>query len=116
MTAEKKPRVGVVGEILVKFLPAANNYVVDLLEAEGAEAVVPDLTDFLLKMLIIIIINVVPMVISYIDTANQPLYAFIWSFFGFGLLAAIGATLLWPEFKPFISNENVSKSDADSEA
>ena len=44
----KKPRVGVVGEILVKFLPAANNHVVDLLESEGAEAVVPDLTDFLL--------------------------------------------------------------------
>ena len=44
----KKPRVGVVGEILVKFLPAANNYLIDLLEAEGAEAVVPDLTDFLL--------------------------------------------------------------------
>lgn len=34
----KKPRVGVVGEILVKFLPAANNYLVDLLESEGAEA------------------------------------------------------------------------------
>ncbi len=48
MTDEKKPRVGVVGEILVKFLPAANNHIVDLLEAEGAEAVVPDLTDFLL--------------------------------------------------------------------
>ena len=44
----KKPKVGVVGEILVKFLPAANNYLVDLLEAEGAEAVVPDLMDFLL--------------------------------------------------------------------
>ena len=44
----KKPRVGIVGEILVKFHPAANNYLVDLLEAEGAEAVVPDLTDFLL--------------------------------------------------------------------
>ncbi len=44
----KKPRVGVVGEILVKFHPAANNQLVDLLEAEGAEAVVPDLTDFLL--------------------------------------------------------------------
>ena len=44
----KKPRVGVVGEILVKFMPAANNYLVDLLETEGAEAVVPDLTDFLL--------------------------------------------------------------------
>ncbi len=47
-TDEKKPRVGIVGEILVKFLPAANNYLVDLLEAEGAEAVVPDLMDFLL--------------------------------------------------------------------
>ncbi len=43
----KKPRVGVVGEILVKFLPAANNYLVELLEHEGAEAVVPDLLDFL---------------------------------------------------------------------
>ena len=42
----KKPKVGVVGEILVKFLPAANNYLVELLEAEGAEAVVPDLLDF----------------------------------------------------------------------
>ncbi|MCI9081891.1 MAG: 2-hydroxyacyl-CoA dehydratase [Lachnospiraceae bacterium] len=48
MTDEVKPRVGIVGEILVKFLPAANNYLVELLEAEGAEAVVPDLTDFLL--------------------------------------------------------------------
>ncbi len=37
----KKPRVGVVGEILVKFLPAANNHLVDLLESEGAEAVMP---------------------------------------------------------------------------
>ena len=48
MTDEKKPRVGIVGEILVKFHPVANNYLVDLLETEGAEAVVPDLTDFLL--------------------------------------------------------------------
>ncbi len=43
----KKPRVGVVGEILVKFLPAANNHLVELLESAGAEAVVPDLLDFL---------------------------------------------------------------------
>ncbi len=48
ITDEKKPRVGVVGEILVKFHPVANNYLVDLLESEGAEAVVPDLTDFIL--------------------------------------------------------------------
>ncbi len=43
----RKPRVGVVGEILVKYMPLANNHVVDLLEREGAEAVVPDLMDFM---------------------------------------------------------------------
>ena len=42
----KKPRVGVVGEILVKYMPLANNRLVELLEREGAEAVVPDLMDF----------------------------------------------------------------------
>lgn len=44
----QKPRVGIVGEILAKFAPAANNHLVELLESEGAEAVVPDLLDFLL--------------------------------------------------------------------
>ena len=43
----KKPRVGVVGEILVKYMPLANNHLVKLLEREGAEAVVPDLMDFM---------------------------------------------------------------------
>jgi predicted nucleotide-binding protein (sugar kinase/HSP70/actin superfamily) len=44
----KKPRVGIVGEILVKFSPAGNNHLVELLESEGAEPVVPDLIDFML--------------------------------------------------------------------
>lgn len=43
-----KPRVGLVGEILVKYHPVANNFAVDLLEQEGAEAVVPDLMHFVL--------------------------------------------------------------------
>jgi len=47
----KKPRVGIVGEILVKFLPLANNFLVELLEAEGAEAVCPDLLDFFMYSL-----------------------------------------------------------------
>ena len=42
----KKPRVGIVGEILVKYMPLANNHLVELLEKEGNEAVVPDLIDF----------------------------------------------------------------------
>ena len=47
ISREQKPRVGIVGEILVKFLPAANNYLAELLEKEGAEPVVPDLIDFM---------------------------------------------------------------------
>ncbi|MDO4619919.1 MAG: acyl-CoA dehydratase activase-related protein [Lachnospiraceae bacterium] len=46
ITDEKKPRVGIVGEILVKFSPTANNHLAELLEKEGAEPVVPDLLDF----------------------------------------------------------------------
>ena len=48
ITDEIKPKVGLVGEILVKFHPGANNNVVDIVEAEGAEAVMPGLLDFLL--------------------------------------------------------------------
>jgi len=44
----KKPKVGIVGEILVKFHPGANNNLIEYLESEGAEVVVPDFTDFML--------------------------------------------------------------------
>jgi predicted CoA-substrate-specific enzyme activase len=43
-----KPKVGVVGEILVKFHPDANNQLVRVIEKEGGEAVVPDFMDFVL--------------------------------------------------------------------
>ncbi|MEL1135224.1 acyl-CoA dehydratase activase-related protein [Desulfitobacterium sp. THU1] len=43
-----KPKVGIVGEILVKYHPTANNNLVELLEAEGAEVIQPDLMGFLL--------------------------------------------------------------------
>ena len=46
---EKKiPKVAIVGEILVKYHPTANNNLVKVLEKEGAEVVVPDLMDFFL--------------------------------------------------------------------
>lgn len=47
----KKPKVGVVGEILVKYHPNANNHIVEIIEKEGGEAVVPDLLDFILYTL-----------------------------------------------------------------
>ena len=48
LTDEVKPKVGLVGEILVKFHPTANNNIIDVIESEGAEAVMPDLIDFFL--------------------------------------------------------------------
>lgn len=48
VTNIKKPRVGIVGEILVKYHPLANNNLVELLESEGAEVISPDILDFLL--------------------------------------------------------------------
>ncbi|MDR1354921.1 MAG: acyl-CoA dehydratase activase-related protein [Propionibacteriaceae bacterium] len=42
----RKPRVGIVGEILVKFHPDANNNVVGVVEMEGCEAALPNLAEF----------------------------------------------------------------------
>ena len=44
----KKPKVGIVGEILIKYHPTGNNQLVKVLEEEGAEVCVPDLLDFFL--------------------------------------------------------------------
>ncbi|WP_202903349.1 2-hydroxyacyl-CoA dehydratase [Gorillibacterium massiliense] len=44
----RKPRVGIVGEILVKFHPDANNQIIAEIEKEGGEAVIPDFLDFML--------------------------------------------------------------------
>lgn len=48
ITKQVKPKVGIVGEILVKFHPTANNNLINLLENEGCEVFVPDLIGFLL--------------------------------------------------------------------
>lgn len=48
ISKQVKPKVGIVGEILVKYHPTANNNIVAALEEAGAEAVVPDLLDFFL--------------------------------------------------------------------
>jgi predicted nucleotide-binding protein (sugar kinase/HSP70/actin superfamily) len=46
-----RPRVGIVGEILVKYHAGANEHLIDIIEAEGGEAVVPDLLSFMLYCL-----------------------------------------------------------------
>ncbi|MDL2269861.1 2-hydroxyacyl-CoA dehydratase [Desulfosarcina sp. OttesenSCG-928-A07] len=47
-TEKRRPRVGLVGEILLKYHPDANNYAARVVEQEGGEAVMTDLMDFIL--------------------------------------------------------------------
>ena len=45
-TSIEKPKVGIVGEVLIKYHPFGNNYVADILEKEGAEVILPDFMGF----------------------------------------------------------------------
>ncbi len=51
VSSEQKPRVGMVGEILIKYHPDANNQTVQVIEAEGGEAVPTELINFVLYCL-----------------------------------------------------------------
>ncbi len=46
-TSIEKPRVGIVGEVLIKYHPFGNNFVAQKLEEEGAEVVLPDFMGFI---------------------------------------------------------------------
>ena len=46
-TSIKKPKVGIVGEVLIKYHPFGNNFVADKLEQEGAEVILPDFMGFI---------------------------------------------------------------------
>ena len=45
-TKKKKPKVGIVGEVLIKYHPFGNNFVANVLEKEGAEVILPDFMGF----------------------------------------------------------------------
>ena len=46
-TSVEKPKVGIVGEVLIKYHPFGNNFVVSKLEQEGAEVILPDFMGFI---------------------------------------------------------------------
>ncbi|MBR3077718.1 MAG: YesL family protein [Oscillospiraceae bacterium] len=55
-----------------------------------------------LKLLVLLFFHVFPLLLSYLDAQMMPLYAFIWTFFGFGAIAMLTAKLLLPQFKPLL--------------
>ena len=46
-TSKEKPKVGIVGEVLIKYHPFGNNFVANKLEEEGAEVILPDFMGFI---------------------------------------------------------------------
>ena len=54
------------------------------------------------KLLVLLFFHMFPMILTYSDAQDLPLYAFLWSFFGFGAIAMLSARLLLPEFKPYL--------------
>ena len=46
-TSKKRPKVGIVGEVLIKYHPFGNNFVANILEKEGAEVILPDFMGFI---------------------------------------------------------------------
>lgn len=57
-----------------------------------------------LKFIVIAFFDVFPLILTYSDRKDLPLYGFIWVVCGFGLIAMLGATLLLPEFRPFLDD------------
>jgi uncharacterized membrane protein YesL len=56
-----------------------------------------------LRLLVILFFNLFPMYLTYTDAQLQPLFAFIWFFFGFGAVAYLGACLVLPDFSVYLT-------------
>ena len=76
-----KPKVGIVGEILVKYHPTANNHVEKILFDEGAEVVTPDLMDFFMYMAYDDIVKYKILDGKWIDKAKSEIFIKVLEFF-----------------------------------
>lgn len=65
------------------------------------------------KAVVILFFDIFPFVLTFSDVQSLPLYAFLWVLCGFGLQAMLAATLLLPEFAPFLAaKEDDREEDA----
>ena len=55
-----------------------------------------------LKLIVLLFFHVFPLFLTYTDAQLMPLYAFLWTFFGFGAIAMLTAKLLLPLFAPHL--------------
>ena len=65
------------------------------------------------KAVVILFFDIFPFVLTFSDVQSLPLYAFLWVLCGFGLQAMLAATLLLPEFVPYLAaKEDDREEDA----
>ena len=76
-----KPKVGIVGEILVKYHPVANNHLEEFLTSEGAEVVMPDLLNFMEYMAFDAIVKHQLLDGSYLDKLKAEISIQVMEFF-----------------------------------
>lgn len=87
-----KPKVGIVGEILVKYHPTANNHVEKILFDEGAEVVTPDLMDFFMYMAYDDIVKYKMLDGKWIDKAKSEIFIKVLEFFRKPMCKALRAS------------------------
>lgn len=63
------------------------------------------------KALVILFFDIFPFVLTFSDLQMLPLYAFLWVLCGFGLQAMLGATLLLPEFEPYLTPKEEDRKE-----
>ena len=67
------------------------------------------------KAAVILFFDIFPFVLTFSDLQSLPLYAFLWVLCGFGLQAMLAATLLLPEFAPYLPTKEDDEEDASAE-
>lgn len=56
-----------------------------------------------ISMVLILSANIVPIVLTYLDRNNLPLYAFLWLLFGFAAITLFNSSLLLRQFRRYLS-------------
>ena len=64
-----------------------------------------------LNLIMIVFVHVVPMALTYMDLQRLPLYAFLWTFFGFAAVSLITVNLLLAQYMPYLDKKGETEVD-----
>ena len=67
-----------------------------------------------LRALLILVLNAGPMIWTYMDVVRMPLYAFLWTTFGFSSIAMICSKLLLKDFEKYLPDLDITEEDPEN--